>query len=69
MLAGLFIGAMIVGIFVFQMLSLWWKQNAWRPATSTRQRPRPLNPFDYFRSIRTDVIVIGFTGRSAGLVV
>jgi len=30
MLAGIFIGALIVGIFVFEMASMWWRQNAWR---------------------------------------
>ena len=30
MAADIFIGALIVGIFAFQMLSLWWRQNAWR---------------------------------------
>jgi hypothetical protein len=30
MLAGIFIGALIVSIFVFQMAAMWWRQNAWR---------------------------------------
>ncbi len=30
MFAAFFIGTLIVGIFVFQMVSLWWRQNAWR---------------------------------------
>jgi hypothetical protein len=30
MLAGIFIGALIVGVFAYEMLSLWWRQTAWR---------------------------------------
>ena len=30
MVAAVFIGTLIVGIFAFQIIALWWRQNAWR---------------------------------------
>jgi hypothetical protein len=40
MLAGIFIGVMILGIFAVQLLSLWWKQNAWRRRWRQRDSDR-----------------------------
>jgi hypothetical protein len=41
MLAGIFIGALIVGIFVIQLVSMWWRQNAWRRRWNHRDEDEP----------------------------
>ena len=30
MLAVIIVGAFIVGVFAFEIVSMWWRQNAWR---------------------------------------
>ena len=37
MAAAIFIGLLIVGIFVYEMTSFWWRQNAWRRRWKDRE--------------------------------
>jgi hypothetical protein len=30
MLAGIFIAALILGIFVYDAVAFWWRENAWK---------------------------------------
>jgi hypothetical protein len=41
MLAALVVGAFVIGVIAFELVRMWWRQNAWRRQWRDRETPAP----------------------------